>query len=68
MVCLYAAYELRMIFTFLKGCEREKKRKRRICNRDGRHIDKNTVIVGDLNTPLSEIEHSCKKLTKKQGV
>ena len=22
-----------------------------------RHIDKNTLIVGDLNTPLSEIEH-----------
>lgn len=26
--------ELRMIFTFLKGCKREKKRKRRIYDRD----------------------------------
>lgn len=35
-VCLYTAYELRMIFIFLKGCKREKKRKRRIYDRDHR--------------------------------
>ena len=33
-----------------------------------RHIDKNTLIVGDLNTPLSETEHPCRKSTKKQGL
>ena len=33
-----------------------------------RNINKNKLIVGDLNTPLSEIEHPCRKLTKTQGL
>ena len=35
MVCLDTTNEFRMIFMFLKGCKREKKReKQRICDRD----------------------------------
>ena len=30
------------------------------------HIDMNTLIVGDLNTPLSEIDHRSRKSIKKQ--
>ena len=31
-----------------------------------RHIDKNMLIVGDLNPPLSAIDHLSKKSAKKQ--
>ena len=30
------------------------------------HIDMNTLLVGDLNTPLSEIDHQSRKSIKKQ--
>ena len=30
------------------------------------HIDMNTLIVGDLNTPLSVIDHLSRKSIKKQ--
>ena len=31
-----------------------------------RHMDKNTVIVGDLNTPLSAIDRSPKQKSNKE--
>ena len=40
---------------------------RQLLARIQRHIDNNTLLVGDLNTPLSEIEdHLSRKSTKKQ--
>ena len=39
-----------------------------ILNRIKRHIDKNTLMVGDLNSPLSAIDKSPKQKTKQRNM
>ena len=39
-----------------------------LLNRIKRHIDKNTLIVGDLNTPLSAIDRSSKQEISKETI
>jgi len=33
-----------------------------------KHIDNNTIIIGDFNTPLTAMDHLSKRSTRKQGL